>query len=43
MVDWVTISTLATAGGTLVLAAATFSAVRSGSSPRGRGRGNFAC
>ena len=29
MVDWVTISALATAGGTLVLAAATFSAVRS--------------
>jgi hypothetical protein len=29
MADWVTISALATAGGTLVLAAATFSAVRS--------------
>ena len=29
MADWVTISGLATAGGTLVLAAATFSAVRS--------------
>lgn len=29
MADWVTISSLATAGGTLVLAAATFSAVRS--------------
>jgi hypothetical protein len=30
MADWGTISALATAGGTLVLAAATFSAVRSG-------------
>ena len=30
MTDWVTISSLATAGGTLVLALATFSAVRSG-------------
>jgi len=30
MADWVTISSLATAGGTLVLAAATFSSVRSG-------------
>jgi hypothetical protein len=30
MADWATISALATAGGTLVLAAATFSAVRSG-------------
>jgi hypothetical protein len=29
MISWVTISSLATAGGTLVLAAATFSAVRS--------------
>jgi hypothetical protein len=29
MADWVTISALATAGGTLVLAVATFSAVRS--------------
>ncbi len=29
MADWATISSLATAGGTLVLAAATFSAVRS--------------
>jgi hypothetical protein len=29
-VDWVTVSSLATAGGTLVLAAATFAAVRSG-------------
>ena len=29
MVDWVTISALATAGGTLVLAVATFSSVRS--------------
>ena len=29
MADWVTISSLATAGGTLVLAGATFSAVRS--------------
>ncbi len=29
MVDWVTISALATAGGTLVLAAATFASVRS--------------
>src|SRR3954469_21615318 len=29
MADWVTISSLATAGGTLALAAATFSAVRS--------------
>jgi hypothetical protein len=29
MADWVTISSLATAGGTLVLAAATFTAVRS--------------
>src|ERR1700736_118004 len=29
MADWVTISSLATAGGTLVLAAATFAAVRS--------------
>jgi hypothetical protein len=29
MADWVTISSLATAGGTLVLAAATYSAVRS--------------
>jgi hypothetical protein len=29
MTDWVTISSLATAGGTLVLAAATFAAVRS--------------
>ena len=29
MADWQTISSLATAGGTLVLAAATFSAVRS--------------
>jgi hypothetical protein len=29
MVDWVTISSLATAGGTLVLAAATFASVRS--------------
>lgn len=29
MTDWVTISSLATAGGTLVLAAATFTAVRS--------------
>jgi hypothetical protein len=31
MADWATISALATAGGTLVLAAATFSSVRSGS------------
>ncbi len=31
MADWVTISSLATAGGTLVLAVATFSSVRSGS------------
>lgn len=30
MADWATISSLATAGGTLVLAAATFGAVRSG-------------
>src|SRR5205085_10061331 len=30
MADWVTISSLATAGGTLVLAIATFSSVRSG-------------
>ena len=30
MADWATISALATAGGTLVLAAATFSSVRSG-------------
>lgn len=30
MADWVTISALATAGGTLVLAGATFAAVRSG-------------
>jgi len=30
MADWVTISALATAGGTLVLAVATFSSVRSG-------------
>jgi hypothetical protein len=30
MADWATISSLATAGGTLVLAVATFSAVRSG-------------
>ena len=30
MTDWVTISSLATAGGTLVLAAATFASVRSG-------------
>ena len=30
MADWVTISSLATAGGTLVLAGATFAAVRSG-------------
>src|SRR5436190_24321095 len=29
MADWVTISSLATAGGTLVLATATFAAVRS--------------
>ncbi len=29
MADWVTISALATAGGTLVLAVATFSSVRS--------------
>jgi hypothetical protein len=29
MADWVTISSLATAGGTLVLAGATFAAVRS--------------
>src|SRR5256714_14849751 len=29
MADWVTISSLATAGGTMVLAAATFSSVRS--------------
>jgi len=29
MTDWVTISSLATAGGTLVLAVATFAAVRS--------------
>ena len=29
MADWQTISSLATAGGTLVLAVATFSAVRS--------------
>src|SRR4051812_36271893 len=29
MADWVTISSLATAGGTLVLAAATFASVRS--------------
>ena len=29
MADWVTISSLATAGGTLVLAGATFSSVRS--------------
>ena len=28
--DWVTIASLATAGGTLVLAVATFSSVRSG-------------
>src|ERR1700735_4345961 len=31
MADWVTISSMATAGGTLVLAVATFSSVRSGS------------
>jgi hypothetical protein len=31
MADWVTISSLATAGGTLVLAVATFSSVRAGS------------
>src|SRR5450755_717825 len=31
MADWVTISSLATAGGTLVLAVATFSSVKSGS------------
>ncbi len=30
MVDWTTVSSLATAGGTLVLAVATFAAVRSG-------------
>src|SRR6202140_412744 len=30
MADWPTIASLATAGGTLVLAAATFSSVRSG-------------
>ena len=30
MTDWATISALATAGGTLVLAVATFSSVRSG-------------
>jgi hypothetical protein len=30
MADWVTISSLATAGGTLVLAVATFSSVKSG-------------
>src|ERR1700745_954764 len=30
MADWVTISSLATAGGTLVLAGATFRSVRSG-------------
>ena len=30
MVDWATISALATAGGTLVLAVATFASVRSG-------------
>ena len=29
MIDWVTISSLATAGGTLVLAVATFASVRS--------------
>jgi hypothetical protein len=29
MLDWVTISSLATAGGTLVLAVATFASVRS--------------
>ncbi len=29
MTDWVTISSLATAGGTLVLAVATFSSVKS--------------
>jgi hypothetical protein len=29
LADWVTISSLATAGGTLVLAVATFSSVRS--------------
>ncbi|HXY84557.1 MAG TPA: hypothetical protein VEH52_03665 [Gaiellaceae bacterium] len=29
MADWVTISSLATAGGTLVLAGATFASVRS--------------
>jgi len=31
MADWVTISSLATASGTLVLAVATFSSVRSSS------------
>lgn len=30
MIDWVSISSLATAGGTLVLAVATFASVRSG-------------
>ena len=30
MADWATISALATAGGTLVLAVATFASVRSG-------------
>ena len=30
MADWVTISSLATAGGTLVLATATFTSVRTG-------------
>jgi len=34
MADWVTISSLATAGGTLVLAVATFSSVRSPIAPR---------
>ena len=37
MTDWVTISSLATAGGTLVLAVATFSSVQIGQ-PLGAGR-----
>ena len=38
MADWVTISSLATASGTLVLAAATFASVRSASLGRPHGR-----
>jgi hypothetical protein len=35
MADWVTISALATASGTLVLAVATFASVRSATGPQG--------